>query len=131
MRVPPNLSISALLRQTGLQGGVSSPGVGISLLPDCFLTASPPIVLTIYGASAVNVYGAGTVNAYVRNVPNRLLSPHWQSLHLMETSVVFTALLAPAHPTFTALRVRTVHPKLIDKKNPEISVSIPMLTKID
>ena len=65
----------------------------------------------IYGASAVNVYGAGAVNAYVRNVPNRLLSPLWQSLHLMETSVLFTAHFAPARPTFMALRVRTVHPK--------------------
>ena len=67
------------------------------------IPASPPKVLTIYGVSAVN--------AHVRNVPNRLLSPLWQSLHLMETSVVFTAHFTPAHPTFTALRVRTVHPK--------------------
>ena len=39
--------------------------------------------------------------------------PLWQSLHLIETSVVFTALFAPARPTFTALRVRTVHPKML------------------
>ena len=48
---------------------------------------------------------------YIRSVPNRLPPPFWQSLHLMEISVVFTALFAPACPTFTALRVRTVHPK--------------------
>ena len=72
------------------------------------MTASPPKVLTIYGVS--------TVNAHVRNVPNRLLSPLWQSLHLMETSVVFTAHFALVRPTFTALRVRTVHPKLYAEK---------------
>ena len=59
---------------------------------------------------------ASAVNVYVRNVPNRLLSPLWQSLHLMETSRVFTALFAPACPTFTALRMRTVHPKLWESK---------------
>ena len=53
-------------------GGFESP---------CYLTASPPIPLPIYGG--------GAINAYVRSVPNCLPSPFWQSLHLMEISVVF------------------------------------------
>ena len=46
-------------------------------------------------------------------MPNRLPSPLWQSVHLMEISEVFMALFAPGNPTFTALRVRTLHPKLL------------------
>ena len=51
-------------------GGVKSP---------CYLTASPPIPLPLYGSGAVNVYGGGAINACVRTVPNRLPSPFWHS----------------------------------------------------
>ena len=107
IQVPANLSISALLHQTVIQGGVSSLilcGGGGGFKSPWYLIASPPIPLPVDGASSINFY--------VRSVPNRLPSLFWP-LNLMEISVVLTALFAPARPAFMALRVRTLHPKSI------------------
>ena len=96
------------------RGVVSIPlGQGGGFKSPCYLTASPPIPLPIYGANAANIYRGGAVNTYIRGVPNRLPYPFWQSLHLMEISKVFTATFAPTRPMFTAPHMRTMHPKLV------------------
>ena len=75
-----------------------------------YLTPSPPNTPPIQGASAVNVYG--------KNVLNCLPPPFWHYQNLNAAAPVFTALFAPACSTFTALAVRTVHPKIKKEKLP-------------
>ena len=87
------------LYSRGGGGGVKCP---------CYQTASPPMPLPLYGGGAANVC--------VRIVPLHLPPPFWHSLHLLEISVVFTALYTLARPTFTALHVCTVHPKFLLKQ---------------
>ena len=88
---------------------VSNPIEGVEFL--YYLTASPPNTPPIYGPSAVNVYGVAAVNVYGKNVSNCLPPPFWHYLYLNVSALVFTALFAPACSTFTALVVRTLHPK--------------------
>ena len=118
--LPTCSSVPCSVRQGSKEGwSLYSSGMGgvrISLLLEshCYLTASPPIPLPSYGASAVNVY--------FRSVPNCPPPSFWQALHLMGISVVFTALFAPARPTFTPPHVHTVHP---NTKGKPITCPVP------
>ena len=54
----------------------------------------------------------GNTNVCIRTAPTAY-HPPLAFLHLLAISVVFTALFTPSRPTFLALRLRTLHPKLM------------------